>query len=255
MTSMTRLASRCRCFALLLFASALAASSIAKPAAAQTPLAYWDFNDNELPGGGFGYLNGVFPLNASQGSGTLIVGGGLFEDTIVNSNSDTVYQWIQSFGGTTVNAQPGILAGGSISPQGGTGNENNGGYFQFAFTMTGLTDLNISYATQRTSTGFTTQTWSWSTDGSTFTDFQTVSSIPSGFGSAGGNPTFSGPAGLDDAATAFLRVTFSGATNSTGNNRLDNITLSAVPEPSTLMLGAAGLVCGAWGMLRRRKRA
>jgi hypothetical protein len=45
---------------------------------------------------------------------------------------------------------------------------------------------------------------------------------------------------------------FDGATGSTGNNRLDNITFSAtaIPEPSALLL--VGSVIGA-GALRRRR--
>ena len=47
---------------------------------------------------------------------------------------------------------------------------------------------------------------------------------------------------LDGAATAFLRVTFDGATSSTGNNRLDNIQFNAIPAPGAIaLLGLAGL--------------
>jgi hypothetical protein len=250
-----RLAGRCSCFGLLLVASALAVSSVAQPASASTLIAYWDQNSNNLPGGGFGFLEGVFPQAASQGTGALSVGGGLLLNTVTNSNGDVVYQWIPSLAGTTVNAQPSVDSGGSISIQGGTGNANNGGYFQFAFSMAGLTDLTVSYATQRTSTGFNSQVWSWSTDGSTFTDFQTLDSIPTAFANAGGNPIFSGPAALDNAATAFLRVTFDGATNATGNNRLDNITLTAVPEPSTVALAAMGLGLTGFAARRRLRKA
>jgi hypothetical protein len=230
----------------------LAAAAGGQSATASTVIAYWDQNSNSLPGGGFGFVDGAFPQAASQGSGTLTVGGGLFEDTIVNENDDTVYQWVQSFSGSTVNAQPEISGGGSISPQGGTDNENNGGYFQFAFSMAGLTDLDIGYATRGTSTGFKSQTWSWSTDGTTFTDFQLVDSITTS--STFDLKQFSGPADLNNEATAFLRVTFAGATASTGNNRLDNITFSAVPEPSSIVLAGLGGLVAAGGYAARRRR-
>lgn len=34
----------------------------------------------------------------------------------------------------------------------------------------------------------------------------------------------------------------------------DNVSLAAVPEPSTWVMGLAGLACAAWGAARRRKR-
>jgi hypothetical protein len=249
-----RVASRLR-FCAVLSSVILAAAAVGESASASTVIAYWDQNSNNLPGGGFGFLEGVFPQAASLGTGTLSVGGGLLLDTISKSNGDDVYQWIPSFGGTTVNAQPSVTGGGTISIQGGTENANNGGYFQFAFSMAGLTDLTVSYATQRTSTGFNSQVWSWSTDGSTFTDFQTLDSIPTAFADAGGNPIFSGPADLDNAATAFLRVTFDGATGSSGNNRLDNITFSAVPEPASIALAGLGVLGAGVALRRRAKRA
>ncbi len=247
-----RVASRLR-FCVLLSLVALAAAAVGESAFASTVIAYWDQNSNNLPAGSFGFLEGAFPQAASQGTGTLTVGGGLFEDTIVNSNSETVYQWIQSLAGSVINAQPEITSGGSISPQGGTDSGNNGAYFQFAFSMTGLTDLDISYATRRTSTGFTSQTWSWSTDGDTFTTFQTVDSITSS--STFDLKQFSGPAALDNVATAFLRVTFDGATASNGNNRLDNITFSAVPEPASIALAGLGVLGAGVALRRRAKRA
>jgi hypothetical protein len=246
-----RLAGRCSYFSLLLVASALAVSSVAQPASASTLIAYWDQNSNALPASGFGFLEGAFPQAASQGTGTLTVGGGLFEDTIVNSNGE-VYQWIQSFAGSDINAQPEITSGGSISPQGGTDSGNNGAYFQFAFSMAGLTDLGVSYATRGTSTGFNTQTWSYSTNGTDFTDFETVTGTTSTTFSL---KEFSAPAALDNVATAFLRVTFDGATASNGNNRLDNITLTAVPEPSTVALAAMGLGLAGFAARRRLRKA
>jgi hypothetical protein len=243
------LAGRCSFFGLLLVASALAVSSVAQPASASTLIAYWDQNSNNLPVSNFGFEEGAFPQAASLGTGTLSVGGGLFLDTTFDAtNNVDVYSWIKSFAGSTVNAQPGVLAGGSISPEGGTGNGNNGGYFQFAFSMAGLTNLDISYATRGTSTGFSTQTWSYSINGTDFTDFETVTGTTSTTFSL---KQFSGPAALDNAATAFLRVTFNGATASNGNNRLDNITLTAVPEPSTVVLAAAGV--GLAGIAARRR--
>jgi MYXO-CTERM domain-containing protein len=57
---------------------------------------------------------------------------------------------------------------------------------------------------------------------------------------------------LDASATAYVRLTFSGASSASGNNRLDNFIFSAdaVPAPGALaLLGVAGLASG------RRRRA
>lgn len=188
----------------------------------QEIIAYWNQNSNNLPGGGFGFLANpdAFPQPADLGSGQLTVGGGILNETETNSNGDLVYKWIPSFAGSIINAEGDDQAGGSISIQGGTDTQNNGSYIQFQFSMAAHQDLGISYATRGTASGFNSQTWSWSTDGSNFTNFQTVD---------GTNATefflveANGPSQLNGAATAYLRVTFNGATTSTGNNRMDNI--------------------------------
>lgn len=192
------------------------------PVQSQDIIAYWNQNSNDLPGGGFGFLADpdAFPQDADLGAGQLIPGGGILDETQTNGNGELVYSWIQSFAGSDINAEVGDDAGGSISIQGGTDTANNGSYLQFEFSMTGLQDLNISYATRGTASGFNTQTWSWSTNGTDFTDFGTIeeTNVTSFF-----LVEAAGPAELNGAATAFLRVTFDGATTSTGNNRLDNI--------------------------------
>ena len=215
-------------------------------------VAYWNFNSNDLPGGGFGYLADpdVFPLSADQGAGSISVGGGIFSDTTVNGNGDTVYQWIQSFGGATGNALDGDTSGGTLTLQGGTDAGNNGGYIQFAFDMTGLMDLVVSYDSRGTSTGFSTHTWSWGTDGVTFTNFDTLSDRTS---TTFTTLTLDPLTALNNVSTAFLRVTVDGATASNGNNRFDNIQLnaSAIPEPTSglVLIGLAGLI-----VINRRRR-
>lgn len=233
----------------------VAALAVVAGSAQADVIGFWSFNNNQLPGGGFGYLAdpSVFPLasEVSGASAAISFGGGLLSETLVNSNGDTVYTWLESFGGTTINAPVGVESGGSISIEGGTvdpttGPGNNGAYFQIALDMSGLSDLQVSYATRGTGSGFSSQTWSWSTDGVNFTNFSTVT---------GTNVTsyFLANLGvlnaLDGAATAFLRVTFAGATTASGNNRLDNLTLSAIPAPGAIaLLGVAGLA----GSRRRR---
>ena len=132
----------------------------------------------------------------------------------------------------------------------------NGNRMVFALSLTDLEALNISYSTQKTATGFTTQEWSYSTNGTTFTTFDTKS------WAAGTATAFAtvGAVTLDTSAltvlngveTVYIGVTFTGATATAGNNRLDNIqfnAVAAVPEPGAASLGAFGLL----GLLRRRR--
>jgi len=188
----------------------------------QEIVAYWNQNSNDLPGGGFGFLADpdVFPQAADLGEGLLTVGGGILDETTINENDDLVYTWIPSFGGSTINAEGEDEAGGSISIQGGTDNVNNGSYLQFEISMEEKSNLQISYATRGTASGFSTQTWSWSTDGENFTDFGTIEDTNvTDFYLVEANV----PADVNGAETVYLRVTLDGATTTNGNNRFDNI--------------------------------
>jgi len=204
-------------------------------------LAFWGFNDNALPGGGNGYLAGRFPLSAESGdqaaTAVVDIGGGLLQDTITNSAGDTVYQWLQSFGGTTTNALAGVASGGSLAIQGGTGatasgGGNNGSHVEFRLSMAGLSGLEVTWAAQRTSTGFNSTQVSYSTDGTTFTDFGDPITYATGFSLRGVDfGTL-----LDDAADVRIRLTMTGATASTGNNRLDNVQVLSSPTEETVIV-------------------
>ncbi|MFM7520036.1 MAG: beta strand repeat-containing protein [Planctomycetota bacterium] len=142
---------------------------------------------------------------------------------------------------STVTTSPAALAllGGAGTPPAA-----NGKSAVFQFTMTGKQDLAVSYATQRTNTGFTSQLWESSTDGVTWATVITNSSLPTAFG------VFALPSvtSLNNAATAFLRVTFNGATASSGNNRLDNIQFNTNPftPPSSVYTWTGNGAGGTW---------
>jgi uncharacterized protein (TIGR03382 family) len=220
--------------------AALAATAIASAASADL-VAYWNNNSNALPVSGFGYTSTAFPQSADLGAGSMSIGGGIMSETVVNANGVEVFTWAESFSGSTLNALNGDLAGGSFSIEGGTGNANNGAFLQFQLDMSGFSGLDISYATRGTSSGFTSQAWSWSIDGVNFTTFETITGTNS---TTFAIKTLATISALDGAATAFLRVTFDGATSSSGNNRLDNMQFNAtaIPAPGALaLLGLAGL--------------
>ena len=203
----------------LLFTSTVAADVVA----------YWNFNS---------FDSGVdTTIAADRGSGTISLSG-----------------WggdVANFGGSTTNSLNGDPAGASLSLQGGADTAGNGTLIELSFSMSGMQGLDVSYWTRKTGTGFDANRWSYSTDGSNFTEFGPVINPTSGDLS----PPLS-LAALDDIDTAFLRYTLSGATGSSGNNRIDNLVLNAtaIPEPSSLaLLGLAGV--GVVALRRRRGSA
>ena len=253
----------------------LAASVLAGSAQA-TLVAAWDFQTTTTGGtaavasAASGAANTTPKVYvANFGSGTIYLDGSngssnWYVPALGGSNAE-----INAFGGTTVNADASIgmstatsgaaalaLAGGLRS--GTVGNYSyaaNGKSMVFKFSMTGLAGLSISYATQRTSTGFTSQVLEYSTNGTSWSSIGSNTSIQSSYSGTATPPgvatSFSGINGLDGASVAYVRVTFTGATDASGNNRIDNIQFHAntVPAPGALaLLGVAGLV----GARRRR---
>jgi len=198
-------------------------------------LAGWDF---QTPTNG-GTLVAVAPntptsLVANFGSGTLYLNGTNGASTWVTATSGNE---LSAFGGTAVNAGTGFSS--STSSPASLAliyNGTNGKSAVFKVNMTGLKDLVVSYATQRTSAGFTTQTWDYSTNGTSWTSVTALTSIPTSFATQ----TLPTITGLDGAANAYLRLTVSGATTTAGNNRLDNIQLMATSATASGPVIATG---------------
>jgi hypothetical protein len=185
---------------------------VAKDAGADL-IAYWHFNT---------YDGDATTIAADVGVGTITITGFSAGD-------------LDNFLGTTVNAIPPTPAGTSLSLK---NDANNGDFLTVSFSMTGLRDLVLTYATQRSSTGFNSNQWAYSTNNVTFTNFGSPVVPPSSFGLV--TLDLSSVSSLNNATTVFLRYTFNGATSSSGNNRIDNVQLNAqaIPEPraSTLLL-------------------
>jgi DNA/RNA endonuclease YhcR with UshA esterase domain len=215
-------------FTRLLMAMLLFLIGGASVAQAQSLVAYWDQNSNALPppATGNGFLPASFPQAASLGTGNLRLMN--FNDSLASTGA---YVYIQSFGGTTTNAQTGVIAGGSLSPQGGLNNSNNGMHIDLQVSLSNYQNPVLSYARQRTSTGFSSHTISYSTDGINFTQHEVDSVLPTSFGLK--TFSFNGVSALTNAATVTFRITLNGATAATGNNRIDNITVVADTFSST----------------------
>ena len=208
---------------------------------AQEIIAGWDFQTTTT--GGTAVVaspNTQTIFSANVGSGTLYLNGS------EGSSAWTSATELSAFGGTATNAVNGLstvtTSPSALALLGGTGNAANGKSISFKFSMTGKKDLQISFAGQRTATGFTTQVWEYSANGTTWSPVGTISSgtttgtMTTSFANSGvlSLPTITG---LDTAATAYVRVTFSGATAASGNSRIDNFrfmatTFSAPTTPS-----------------------
>jgi hypothetical protein len=205
-------------------------------------LANWGFNDQGLPGGGFGWETSDFPYAADVGSG---------EFNLFNFNPDNtggVYDWVQSFAGTTTGAIDGV-SGGSFALQGAAnqGFTNNGAQAIFSFDATLWTDMTFDFARRGTSTGFNNVTVE-------MFDGSTSMGLLDTLGGATSTWILSSYdiSALDGVVDASIVFTFNGASSDTGNNRLDNVTINGnvVPTPASVALLAMGGLVGA-----RRRRA
>lgn len=194
---------------------------------------------------------------ANFGSGTLYLDGSNGSSNWLNTSSNNELTSFSGLGSSLNTALPG---GGSLSTSTTgfsslafvSGADLGGGVFAangkkavFRFSMTGMSDLNISYDIQRNLYGAGTQTWDYSTDGTNWFSIGSSSST-----TTLATRTLSTVTGLNNAADAYVRVTFTGFFSG-GNTRMDNVQLQAVPEPSALSLLAVGL--GGLAMLRRRR--
>jgi len=205
-------------------------------------VANWGFNNQGLDGGGFGFQVSDFPQNADVGSGMFTIG---------NFNSDDtggVYNWVQSFAGTTTLSIDGV-SGGSFAFQGAANEDvtNNGAQATFAFDGTNWDALSIDFARRGTSTGFNLLTIEIFDGGSSLGVVDTIAGAQSSTWTSNNYDL----SALDGVADASIVFTFDGASSNTGNNRLDNVTISgtAVPAPGAFaLLGLGGLV----GARRRR---
>ena len=203
----------------------------ASQAALADELAVWNFNDSNL--------------NVDHGSGTLTT-----NITVAN---------ILFAAGTTTNARLADIAGQALSLQGGTGTVNNGRNLTFNVSTLGFSNIIVSFATQGTSTGFNLNQFQYSLDGLNFIDFGPPYVPLSAFGSVPIVFTLSSIVGLNNNPNAAFRIVFSGATSSTGTNRIDNFVVegtsapgSEIPEPMSAVLLLSGLG-GLWKLRKRRR--
>jgi hypothetical protein len=212
-------------------ASILAVATSATFAQAQVTIAQWTFETSIPDTGG--------PLSPEVGSG------------IATSNT----------GGTFSNP----AGWGSTESWSSTG-WNVGEYFQFQISTVGLQGLQVYFQQTGSNTGPANWNLQYSIDGLSFTTFGSYAITNDGWNTtltpAASEKSFDLTAVgvVNDAATVFIRMTVAdtvsingGTVAGTGTARIDNVTFTAVPEPSTYAAIAGVLALGLAFWHRRRK--
>jgi len=205
-------------------------------------IAGWAQNDNGLEGGGFGFTTSSFPQAADFGSGSHEPAN--FDNT---TDAEDVFTRLASFAGTTVNDLENVGSGGSFSFVGDT---NNGAQSVFSVSTAGFTDVTVSWAQRGTGTGFDSRTFEYSTDGGdNWVDVGAFDGSSGALTSTWTLVEINLNGALDNNADAMFRITYDGATSSSGNNRWDKLYVLGVPEPASIaLLSLGGLV-----FVRRRR--
>lgn len=231
-------------------------------------VAGWDFQTTDNGGTATAASPGTPKVySANVGSGTLYLDGQFGSSNWFVPGTGNTNTELNGFAGTAINAGTELSTttsgAASLAFIGGQQSAGpvyaaNGKSAVIRLSLLGYQNLGISFAAQRTATGFTSQVWEWSTDGANYNPIGTKVA-----GSSAGDIqtsflltdvlSFSGISGLDDAADAYVRITFDGATGTSGNNRIDNLRFeaTAIPEPGTLSL--LGLAVAGLGFVRSRR--
>jgi hypothetical protein len=220
-------------------------------------LVYYNFNQGTAPNPALPdfpsqpYLSvapgvtGIQLNNTATLPGTNFPPGTLFIDTTVDAG--------------LVNRAPGDLTTttGAIDARGNTTGLTGMYCFTIgAFSTAGQTSINLSFALMSVADGFQNIDLLYSTNGTIFTEFgsiASVTSIPSGWNLE----SFPLPTGANNQSTVYIEFCFSNVKdNNTHNNTyIDNIQITGVPEPGTVIGGALGVLGLCWSQRRRLVRS
>lgn len=178
---------------------------------AQSLVHYWNFNNSSS----ISAITAPTVSNVSGAALSAIPGG----TSVIDPAGGTG----QNFSVQNLNARNGDPAGTHLRF-----NNPIGGALKFDLPTTGYQNVVVKFATRRSGQGAGTQTWSYSTNGSTFSPFATVNPVD-------GDPTlqtfdFSNIPNVSNNPNFKLKVEFvQGSAGTVGNNRFDNFTVDAVP--------------------------
>ncbi|TXF75044.1 choice-of-anchor I family protein [Chryseobacterium sp.] len=179
---------------------------------AQTLVHYWNFNNSSS-------VAAITTPNVA-----LVTGAALEALPGGTSLIDNAGGTGQNFNVDNLNARNGDVSGTHLRF-----NNPIGGALLYHLPTTGYQNVVVKFSTRRSGSGAGTQTWFYSTDGTSFTMFTTINPVD-------GNPTlqtldFSAIANVSNNANFKLKVEFSAGPGGTvGNNRFDNFTLDGTPS-------------------------
>ncbi len=171
----------------------------------QTNIHYWDFNTAVTAVGSNKWPS---PLNSTLSAGN-VVGGVLTHNFTVTDN----------FAGSALDAAGFTSTAGQSFSVVDMANNNNS--LLLNVPTNNYNNIKFSYATRGTSTGFTTHTIDYTIDGTNFINKNTITGrTNTTFASF--IEDFSSISGCNNNPNFKIRITVSGATNASGNNRFDN---------------------------------
>jgi hypothetical protein len=199
----------------LLKGSVIAAFFLQGAVFGQTSLIhYWNFNNNAS-------------ATAITTPTSTLVGGSINAVISGTTEVDFAGGTGQNFNVDNFNARNGDVSGTHLRY-----NFPINGNLQFNLPTTGYNNVVVKFTTRRSGSGAGTQNWSYSTDGTTFVPYQTVSPQDA-------NPQlitfdFSAITGVANNPNFKLKVEFAAGTGGTvGNNRFDNFTVDATAVGGT----------------------
>lgn len=149
--------------------------------------------------------------------------------------------------GTAAAAPPAFVANAnnqSVSITGFAAASSN--YFQFQLgNLSGYRDFMLFFQAQRSGTGPVNADIQYSTNGTTFTTFQTVNPGNGTFTGAAFNIDLSAIAAIENQANVYFRIVGYNGTGAGGTFRIDNFQVQAVLAPSAASVTIGGRVLGA----------
>jgi len=191
-------------------------------------IAGWDFETTTNGGTAAASNNAPRVYVANFGSGTLHLDGTNGASSWIALPTTGGSNQVTAFSGTSLNAGPGFSTNNfgpsALALVSATSNSANGQSIVFRFSMANRKDLAVSYATRGSASGFTSHTWFYSTNASNWTEMSVQTGRNNTNFTAINLPVITN---VDGASDVFLRMTVTGATSSSGNNRLDNVQIAA----------------------------